>query len=137
LAGPQALEQELRLHKHKVAAAVAYARANHLDRIVSDGPGRRLGIVTCGKSYLDVRQALEDLGLGEAELRRLGVSLYKVGLTWPLEPQGARRFAEGLEEVLVIEEKRALIETQLKEQLFHLPDGKRPRVIGKYDESGA
>jgi indolepyruvate ferredoxin oxidoreductase len=137
LAGPQALEQELRLHKHKVAAAVAYARANHLDRIVSDGPGRRFGIVTCGKSYLDVRQALEDLGLDEAELRRLGVSLYKVGLTWPLEPQGARRFAEGLEEVLVIEEKRALIETQLKELLFHLPDGKRPRIIGKYDESGA
>ncbi|GAB2175471.1 indolepyruvate ferredoxin oxidoreductase family protein [Dongia sp. agr-C8] len=137
LAGPQALEQELRLHKHKVAAAVAYARANGLDRIVSDGPGRRFGIVTCGKSYLDVRQALEDLGIDEAELRRLGVSLYKVGLTWPLEPQGARRFAEGLEEVLVIEEKRALIETQLKEQLFHLPDGKRPRIIGKYDESGA
>ena len=137
LAGPQALEQELRLHKHKVAAAVAYARANHLDRIVSDGPGRRFGIATCGKSYLDVRQALEDLGIDEAELRRLGVSLYKVGLTWPLEPQGARRFAEGLEEVLVIEEKRALIETQLKEQLFHLPDGKRPRIIGKYDESGA
>jgi indolepyruvate ferredoxin oxidoreductase len=137
LAGPQALEQELRLYKHKVAAAVAYARANHLDRIVSDGPGRRFGIVTCGKSYLDVRQALEDLGIDEAELRRLGVSLYKVGLTWPLEPQGARRFAEGLEEVLVIEEKRALIETQLKEQLFHLPDGKRPRIIGKYDESGA
>ena len=142
LAGPQALEQELRLHKYKVAAAVAYARANHLDRIVGDGPwdgkgGRRFGIVTCGKSYLDVRQALEDLGVDEAELRRLGVSLYKVGLTWPLEPQGARRFAEGLEEVLVIEEKRALIETQLKEQLFHLPDGKRPRIIGKYDESGA
>jgi indolepyruvate ferredoxin oxidoreductase len=137
LAGPQALEQELRLHKHKVAAAVAYACANQLDRIVSDGPGRRFGIVTCGKSYLDVRQALEDLGVDEAELRRLGVSLYKVGLTWPLEPQGARRFAEGLEEVLVIEEKRALIETQLKEQLFHLPDGKRPRIIGKYDESGA
>jgi indolepyruvate ferredoxin oxidoreductase len=137
LAGPQALEQELRLHKHKVAAAVAYARANHLDRIVSDGPGRRFGIVTCGKSYLDVRQALEDLGIDEAELRRLGVTIYKVGLTWPLEPQGARRFAEGLEEVLVIEEKRALIETQLKEQLFHLPDGKRPRIIGKYDETGA
>jgi indolepyruvate ferredoxin oxidoreductase len=137
LAGPQALEQELRLHKHKVAAAVAYARANSLDRVVSDGPGRRFGIATCGKSYLDVRQALEDLGIDEAELRRLGVSLYKVGLTWPLEPQGARRFAEGLEEVLVIEEKRALIETQLKEQLFHLPDAKRPRIIGKYDESGA
>jgi indolepyruvate ferredoxin oxidoreductase len=137
LAGPQALEQELRLHKFKVAAAVAYARANGLDRVLSDGLGRRFGIVTCGKSYLDVRQALEDLGIDETELRRVGVSLYKVGLTWPLEPQGARRFAEGLEEVLVIEEKRALIETQLKEQLFHLPDGKRPRIIGKYDESGA
>ncbi|MDQ7247122.1 indolepyruvate ferredoxin oxidoreductase family protein [Rhodospirillaceae bacterium R-7] len=137
LAGPQALEQELRLHKFKVAAAVAYARANGLDRVTSDGPGRRFGIVTCGKSYLDVRQALEDLGIDEAQLRRLGVAIYKVGLTWPLEPQGARRFAEGLEEVLVVEEKRSLIETQLKEQLFHLPDGKRPRIIGKFDESGA
>jgi len=136
LAGPQALEQELRLHKFKVAAAVAYARANGLDRVVSDGPGRRFGIVTCGKSYLDVQQALEDLGLDEAALRRLGVSLYKVGMTWPLEPQGARRFAEGLEEVLVIEEKRPLVETQLKEQLYHLPDAQRPRIIGKYDESG-
>ena len=136
LAGPQALEQELRLHKFKLAAAVAYARANHLDRVVSDGPGRRFGIVTCGKSYLDVRQALEDLGLDEAELRRLGVSLYKAGLTWPLEPQGARRFAEGLEEVLVVEEKRALIELQLKEQLYHLPDAKRPRILGKYDDAG-
>jgi indolepyruvate ferredoxin oxidoreductase len=136
LAGPQALEQELRLHKYKLAAAVAYARANQLDRTVFDGPGRRFGIVTCGKSYLDVRQALEDLGFDEAALRRLGVALYKVGLTWPLEPQGARRFAEGLEEVLVIEEKRSLIEMQLKDQLYALPDGKRPRVIGKFDEAG-
>jgi indolepyruvate ferredoxin oxidoreductase len=136
LAGPQALEQELRLHKYKLAAAVAYARANHLDRVVSDGPGRRFGIVTCGKSYLDVRQALEDLGLDEAELRRLGISIYKVGLTWPMEPQGARRFAEGLDEVLVVEEKRALVENQLKQMLYDLPDGKRPRVIGKFDDAG-
>jgi indolepyruvate ferredoxin oxidoreductase len=136
LAGPQALEQELRLHKYKLAAAVAYARANQLDRVITDGPGRRFGIVTCGKSYLDVRQALEDLGLDEAELRRLGVALYKVGLTWPMEPQGARRFAEGLEEVLVVEEKRALVENQLKQMLYDLPDGKRPRVIGKFDDAG-
>jgi indolepyruvate ferredoxin oxidoreductase len=137
LAGPQALEQELRLHRDKLAAAVAYARANGLDRVVSDGTGRRFGIVTCGKSYLDVRQALEDLGIDEAEMRRLGIALYKVGLTWPLEPMGARRFAEGLEEVLVVEEKRSLIEFQLKEQLYALPDSRRPRVIGKYDETGA
>ncbi|HEY4162193.1 MAG TPA: indolepyruvate ferredoxin oxidoreductase family protein, partial [Dongiaceae bacterium] len=137
LAGPQALEQELRLHKDKLAAAVAYARANGLDRVVSDGPGRHLGIVTCGKSYLDVQQALEELGIDEAEMRRLGIALYKVGLTWPLEPLGARRFAEGLEEVLVVEEKRSLVEFQLKEQLYSLPDSRRPRVIGKYDETGA
>jgi indolepyruvate ferredoxin oxidoreductase len=136
LAGPQALEQELRLHKYKLQAAVAYARANHLDRVITDGPGRRFGIVTCGKSYLDVRQALEDLGLDEAELRRLGVSLYKAGLTWPMEPQGARRFAEGLEEVLVVEEKRALVENQLKQMLYDLPDAKRPRIIGKFDDAG-
>jgi len=130
-----ALAQEERLHKHKLYAALAFARANNLNRAVIDGPNRRFGIVTAGKSYLDVMQALEDLGIDEAYARKIGLSVYKVGMTWPLEPEGIRRFAEGLEEVLVVEEKRALIENQLKEQLYNWREDVRPRVIGKFDEN--
>ena len=130
-----ALAQEERLHKHKLYAALAFARANNLNRAVIDGPNRRFGIVTAGKSYLDVMQALEDLGIDEAYARKIGLSVYKVGMTWPLEPEGMRRFAEGLEEVLVVEEKRALIENQLKEQLYNWREDVRPRVIGKFDEN--
>ncbi|MEX0815665.1 MAG: indolepyruvate ferredoxin oxidoreductase family protein, partial [Dongiaceae bacterium] len=130
------LAQEMRLHKHKLYAALAFARANRLDRAVIDGPKRRFGIVTCGKSYLDVRQALDDLGIDEAYARDIGLSLYKVAMVWPLERDGVRRFAEGLEEILVVEEKRALIENQLKEQLYNWNENVRPRVIGKFDETG-
>src|SRR5438270_1575888 len=130
------LDQEHRLHRYKLAAARAFARANRLDRIVIDSPRPRFGIVTTGKSYLDVRQALDDLGIGPAEAGALGLRLYKVAMPWPLEPEGVRRFAEGLEEVLVVEEKRAVIETQVKEQLYNWPADRRPRVIGKFDESG-
>src|SRR5438477_6546585 len=131
------LDQEYRLHRFKLPAAVAFARANGLDRIVIDSPMPRFGIVTTGKSYLDVRQALEDLGIGDNEARDIGLRLYKVAMSWPLEPEGARHFAEELEEVLVVEEKRAVIETQLKEQLYNWPADRRPRIIGKHDESGA
>jgi indolepyruvate ferredoxin oxidoreductase len=130
------LAQEERLHKHKIYAALAFARANKLDRTVIDSPQRRFGIVTTGKSYLDVRQALEDLGIDEARAAEIGLSLYKVGLVWPLEREGARRFAEGLEEILVVEEKRAVIENQLKEQLYNWRADVRPRVIGKFDDEG-
>jgi len=131
-----ALDQEERLLEHKLDAARAYARANGLDRSVIDGPGRRLGIVTTGKSYLDVRQALDDLGIDEADARRLGIALYKAGMSWPLEPEGIRRFAGGLDEVLVVEEKRGLIETQIKELLYNVAASERPRVVGKCDEEG-
>jgi indolepyruvate ferredoxin oxidoreductase len=132
----QPLDQEYRLHRHKLAAALAFARANRLDRIVLDSPQPRFGIVATGKSYLDVRQALDDLGIGVAEAARIGLRLYKVAMPWPLEPEGVRDFAEGLDEVLVVEEKRAVIETQLKEQLYNWPADRRPRIIGKFDESG-
>ncbi|MBL8707553.1 MAG: indolepyruvate ferredoxin oxidoreductase family protein [Rhodospirillaceae bacterium] len=135
MAQAQALEQEMRLHRHKLDAATAFARANGLDRVIFEGPKRRLGIVTCGKSYLDVRQALDDLGLDAEGAAAIGLSLYKVGLVWPIEPEGLRRFAEGLDEILVVEEKRAFLENQIKEQLYNWPS--RPRVIGKYDETGA
>jgi indolepyruvate ferredoxin oxidoreductase len=136
LASAQALEAEYRLHRYKLYAALAYARANGLNRTVIDSPRRRFGIVTCGKTYLDVRQALDDLGIDEAHAAEIGLSLYKVGMTWPLERDGVRRFAEGLEEILVVEEKRALMENQLKEQLYNWSENVRPRVIGKFDESG-
>src|SRR6266699_5189618 len=131
------LDQEYRLHRYKLYAALAFARANRLDRVVIDAPRPRFGIVTTGKSYLDVRQALDELGIGPAEAGEVGLRLYKVAMPWPLEPDGVRHFAEGLEEVLVVEEKRAVIETQLKEQLYNWPADRRPRIIGKYDESGA
>ena len=131
------LDQEMRLHRFKIPAAIAFARANRLDRIVIDAPQPRFGIATTGKSYLDVRQALEELGIGEQEAAALGLRLYKVAMSWPLEPEGVRRFAEGLDEVLVVEEKRAVIETQIKEQLYNWPADRRPRIFGKFDESGA
>ncbi|MBX6370587.1 MAG: indolepyruvate ferredoxin oxidoreductase family protein, partial [Rhodospirillales bacterium] len=129
------LEQEYRLHKYKLYAALAFARANGLDRVVLDSPKARFGIVTTGKSYLDVRQALEDLGIDEAHAAEIGIRLYKVGMSWPLERDGIRRFAEGLEEILVVEEKRAVIENQLKEQLYNWREDVRPRVVGKFDEN--
>ena len=131
---PQA--QELRLQHVKVYAAMAYARANRLDRIVLDSPVARLGIVSTGKSYLDVRQALDDLHIDEARAAEIGLRLYKVGMNWPLDAEGMRQFAQGLEEILVVEEKRQLIEYQLKEHLYNWRDDVRPRVIGKYADEG-
>src|ERR1700751_4448820 len=135
-ASAQALEQEMRLHKHKLYAALAYARANKLNQVVIDSPRRRFGIVTCGKSYLDVRQALDDLGIDDDHAAEIGLTVYKVGMTWPLERDGLRHFAEGLEEILVVEKKRTLLENQLKEQLYNWNENVRPRVIGKFDEKG-
>jgi indolepyruvate ferredoxin oxidoreductase len=130
----QPLDQEYRLHKYKLYAALAFARANRLDRIVIDSPRPRFGIVTTGKSYLDVRQALDDLGIDDAHAADIGLRLYKVAMSWPLEREGIRHFAEGLEEILVVEEKRAVIENQFKEQLYNWREDVRPRVIGKFDE---
>jgi indolepyruvate ferredoxin oxidoreductase len=133
--GDQPLAKEARLHDFKRAAILTFARANGLDRIVISGGSRpRLGIITAGKSYLDVRQALDELGIDEVRANALGIRLYKVAMSWPLEPRGVARFAEGLETILVVEEKRSLIETQVKEQLFDA--AVRPRVLGKRDEAG-
>ena len=129
-------EQEARVLDHRLRAAQAYVRANLLDRVVLDAPQARLGIVCAGKAYLDVREALDLLGIGEQAAAALGVRLYKPALTWPLEPEGLREFAAGLEEILVVEEKRAFIESQIKEILYDLA-GVRPRVVGKYDERNA
>ena len=130
------LVQEKRLLHQKLYAALAYCRANGLNRVVIDSPQPRLGIITAGKSYLDVRQALDDLGIDEALAAEIGIRLYKVGMVWPLEADGVRRFAEGLDEILVVEEKRQLIEYQLKEELYNWREDVRPRVVGKFDEKG-
>lgn len=132
------LDQEMRLHKYAVAAAQAFARANKVDRIVLDSPRARLGIVTTGKSYLDVLQALEYLGLDEQACADIGIRVYKVGMTWPLEPVGIADFAKGLEDIVVVEEKRAFIERQMKEYFYNWPAhlGTRPSIVGKYDEAG-
>ncbi|PHQ68717.1 MAG: indolepyruvate ferredoxin oxidoreductase, partial [Sneathiella sp.] len=105
-----------------------------LDKVVMDSPKRRLGIVTTGKAYLDVRQALRDLGINDDQAADIGLTVYKVGMPWPLDPEGIRNFAEGLEEVLVIEEKRAIIENQMKEQLYNWQTQVRPRILGKFDD---
>ncbi|WP_153146699.1 indolepyruvate ferredoxin oxidoreductase family protein [Dechloromonas sp. H13] len=130
------LLQEARLLNHKLYAALAYCRANKLNRVIIDSPNPRLGILTAGKSYLDVRQALDELGIDDALAAKIGIRLYKVGMVWPLEPEGVRHFAEGLEEILVVEEKRQLLEYQLKEELYNWREDVRPRVIGKFDEIG-
>jgi len=128
------LEQEERLQRHKIYAALAFARANHLNRITLDSPKARLGIVTTGKSYLDTLQALDDLGIDENLAAEIGLRLFKVGMSWPLEPVMTHQFADGLEEILVIEEKRSVIEDQLTSHLYNWPVDKRPRVVGEYDE---
>jgi indolepyruvate ferredoxin oxidoreductase len=127
------LRQEERLHEHKLPAALAFIRANAADRIVLAGGRRpRIGIATAGKSYLDVRQALEDIGIDEVRAADFGVRLIKLGCTWPLEPDAVRRFAEGLDTIIVVEEKRALIESQIREILYGTAN--QPVIVGKKDE---
>ncbi|MEO1694379.1 MAG: indolepyruvate ferredoxin oxidoreductase family protein, partial [Pseudomonadota bacterium] len=130
-----ALDKEARLFDYKRSAILAFARKNGLDQtIMRGGTAPKIGIITTGKSYLDVRQALDQLGIDEVVAADIGIRLYKVAMTWPLEPKGVAEFAKGLDQIIVVEEKRSLIETQIKEQLFDLPE--RPTVVGKRDEAG-
>src|SRR5260221_1814074 len=129
-------QQDMRLHHDKIYAALAYARVNRLNRVTVDSPNPRLGIIASGKTYLDVLQALDDLGIDARHAAEVGIRLCKIGMPWPLEPNSVREFAQGLEEILVVEEKRQLIEYQIKEQLYNWRSDVRPRVIGKYDEQG-
>ena len=129
-----ALEQEARLMHYKWYAALAYIRANKLNHNVIEGPNDRFGIMASGKAYNDTRQALLDLGLDDATCRQLGIRLHKVGVVWPLEAQLTRDFATGLQEILVVEEKRQVIEYQLKEELYNWRADVRPNVLGKFNE---
>lgn len=127
--------QEARMHEYKRDAVAAFIRANPINRIVySGGPDAKLGIITTGKSYLDVRQALDDLGVDEARANQLGVRLFKIGCTWPLDRDHLEPFARGLEQIIVVEEKRSLIETQVRENLYGTANP--PNVVGKKDERG-
>ena len=130
-----ALEQEARLFDTKWYAALAYVRANRLNHNVIEGPNDRFGLMASGKGYNDTRQALLDLGLDDATCRRVGIRLHKVAVVWPLEAQLTREFATGLQEILVVEEKRQVIEYQLKEELYHWRSDVRPRVVGKFTVS--
>ncbi len=130
------LEQENRLQRERLYALLDYVRLNKLNRQDWQAPNAKFGIVTTGKSYLDVREALSMLGISVEMAQALGLRLLKIGMPWPLEPQCIREFADGLDEILVVEEKRQVIEYQLKEQLYNAPVASRPRVVGKYDETG-
>ena len=131
-----ALEQEARLFDYKWYAALAYIRANRLNYNAIEGPNDRFGLIASGKAYNDTRQALIDLGLDDDTCRQLGIRLHKVGVVWPLEAQGTREFALGLREILVVEEKRQVIEYQLKEELYNWRPDVRPVVVGKFSDAG-
>jgi indolepyruvate ferredoxin oxidoreductase len=128
------LEQEARLMDYKWYAALAYVRANRLNHNVIESASDRFGIIASGKAYNDTRQALADLGLDEDTCRTLGIRLHKVNVVWPLEATITREFAQGLQEILVVEEKRQVIEYQLKEELYNWRPDVRPNVLGKFDE---
>jgi len=126
------LGAEARMMEYKWPAALAYIRANRLNHNVVEGPQDRLGIIASGKAYSDTRQALLDLGLDDNACRTLGIRVHKVSVVWPLEPESVRDFAQGLREILVVEEKRPIIEQQLKDELYHQSPERRPAVFGKF-----
>ena len=131
------LEQEARLMDYKWYAALAYVRANKLNYNVIATPQDRFGIIASGKAFNDTRQALADLGLDDATCQRVGIRLHKVNVVWPLEATITRDFAQGLQEILVVEEKRQVIEYQIKEELYNWRSDVRPTVLGKFDEPEA
>lgn len=130
---PPLVQEEL-AHNHRLPAAQAFVRANGLDRTIFDSQHRNLGIIASGKAYLDVRQALDDLGLSEERCAALGVRLFKPAMIWPLEPEAITSFGRGCSELLVVEEKRPVIENQLVNLFYNLPDNERPVVTGKSDD---
>ncbi|MFM7972757.1 MAG: indolepyruvate ferredoxin oxidoreductase family protein, partial [Betaproteobacteria bacterium] len=129
-----ALEQEQRLFSHKWYAALAYVRANRLNHNVVSTAQDTYGLIASGKAYNDLRQALLDLGLDDDTCGRLGIRVHKVNVVWPLEASITRDFAQGLQEILVVEEKRQIIEYQLKEELYNWRPDVRPHVLGKFNE---
>ena len=133
--GDTFLGMEARLHDYKRDAMLAFIRANKLNRIItSGGRNAKIGVITTGKAYLDVRQALDELGIDEVRCNDLGLRIYKVGCPWPISRQDLADFAQGLDLVIVVEEKRSLIEVQVREELYGTAN--QPVVVGKKDEQG-
>lgn len=131
---PHSVEIERMIVYERMAAAKAYARANKLDRIMVQSGSDKLGLIAAGKSYVDLMEALEILGMGDAELRNAGIRIYKLAMIAPIEPEGLKEFAQGLEEILVVEEKRGFTEVLVRDALFN--QSVRPAVYGKLDERG-
>ena len=129
------LAQEERLWRYKRPAAIAFCRANQLNKVILDNPNARLGIVSAGKAHLDLLQAMDDLGLDNHRAQQLGIRILKVAMTYPLDVAEIRDFARGLDYLLVVEEKRSLMEVQLKEELYNVEivDPNFPKIIGKLD----
>jgi indolepyruvate ferredoxin oxidoreductase len=129
------LGQEARLYDYKRDAMLAFIRANKLNRIItSGGPNAKIGIITTGKAYLDVRQALDELGIDEVRCNELGLRLFKIGCPWPIPRDELIEFARGLDLIIVVEEKRSLVEVQVREELYGTAN--QPVCIGKKDERG-
>jgi indolepyruvate ferredoxin oxidoreductase len=129
------LAMEARLHDYKRDAMLAFVRANKLNRVItSGGRGPKIGVITVGKSYLDVRQALDELGLDEVRCNDLGLRIHKIACPWPISRQELMEFAQDLELIIVVEEKRSLIEVQVREELYGTAN--QPACIGKKDEQG-
>lgn len=134
LVGPNLLTLERSQQHDRLPRALEYARINRLNRIVCSGPDDRIGLVTSGKTYLDLREALTLLGLTDDDLRRYGIRILKLGMIFPVDPQIVHTFADGLDEIIVIEEKRAFLETALRDILYRRPNA--PLVLGKTDHNG-
>ncbi len=134
--GQQARTQEALMQDHKIYAAIAYARANRLNRVTHGARAARLGIAASGKSWRDVLEALRMLDIGAQQIEAIGLRIFKIAMPWPLEPESSRAFAHGLEEILVVEEKRQIVEYQLKEHVYNWREDVRPRIVGKFDEAG-
>ncbi|MEE1655408.1 indolepyruvate ferredoxin oxidoreductase family protein [Microvirga sp. CF3062] len=132
LPGPQ-IEERMEAKKH---AVYAFAKANPIDRRIYDIPNASYGIVTAGKAHLDLMEALRLVGLDEAACRQHGIDIYKVGMVWPLPLHDAMEFVKGKREILVVEEKRGIIESQFKEYFYDYPGSKPERMVGKHDETG-
>ena len=135
--GESQLDMERRTIGYRLPAAQAFGRANGIDRVIFEAPSGGLGIIAAGKSYLDVREALAAIGVDERRAQALGIRLLKLGMTWPVDAATVRTFAEGCREVVVVEEKGAFIEPQVKDALYHLPADRRPDVSGKATPEGA
>lgn len=134
LFGPNAVRMELEIHEGRMEAVEAFSVLNQLNRQTVATGDAWLGIVAAGKTYYDVREALDRMGLDEAELERRGIRVYKPAMVWPLDPSGIREFAQGLDTIVVVEEKRAFMETFIREILYGMPDA--PQIFGKRDVEG-